>query len=777
MFEKERTNKNNNLISKLKMMKSLMFTRIGLLTGMLSVIMAFGIQAQDLKTAIQLTKSESYDKAEEMYKALVQKEPGNSKNYFYLGENYLLNYFADTISNTLAAATRAAGEIYQKGISTNASDPLNYIGLAKIANYTGDKAKADEMRTKARSFLLPYKNIKKMTPPAPEYAFALAKIAESYVNSVENTVDTGLALPFIRQAIKIDNKNPEIFLIAGDIYMMANDGSNAIRNYNLAQFADPKSPTAAMKIGFVYFKARAFTQAIQNFEEAISLNADYAPAYRELGQLYWRAGRLEQSKENFRKYLELTAGNIPAKVRYVNSLFYSGDYEEVIKSVEEILAVDQSRGYMNRLAGYSYYEKENPDYDKALSYMEKLFKVVSSDALLQKDHHYMARILVKKNQDYTKNLDELNSLKNQLDREKSRMAAATAANKAKFAASVDELSKKVSDLEAKVAAADKELDRAFTEFDLAFKAKRTDANAPMTPVERAILSEMASNYNAFRRYEGAAKTWARLIDPSKENNLNEYMLIGRAYYNAEKYKSADSILNVVIQKSPDYLPAHAQVARTYSRMDPDFKTGIARPKFEKYLSVAAKDSLNNITEMLEAMTYLGYYNMENGNYTKAKDYYNRMINLDPRSNEAKIRGYNGIAALETRAAGQEKTLEGKLSILARAAEAYNKILELDPNNTNVRNSLKWVQDYQASVKKGINPNEIKGLITDSAGNPIAYASVRVKDTAAENLTNGKGEYKFEIPQGSEILIISAQGFKTKEIEITKSRVYNVTLER
>ena len=532
-----------------------------------------------------------------------------------------------------------------------------------------------------------------------------------------------------------------------------------------------------MKIGYVYFKARAFTQAIQNFEEAINLNNNYAPAYRELGQLYWRAGRLDQSKENFKKYLDLTAGNIPAKVRYVNSLFYAGDYEEVIKNVEEILAIDQSRGYMNRLAGYSYYEKENPDYDKALAYMEKLFSVVEKDALLQKDHHYMARILVKMNQDYTKNLDELNSLKNQLDREKSRMAAASAANKAKFAASVDELTKKVNELEPKVASANKDLDRAFREFDLAFKAKRTDASAPMTPVERAILSEMASNYNSFRRYEGAAKTWAKLIDPSKENNLNEYMLIGRAYYNAEKYKSADSVLNVVIQKSPDYLPAHAQVARTYSRMDPDMKTGIARPKFEKYLSIAAKDSLENMTEMLEAMTYLGYFNMENGNYTKAKEYYNRMINLNPRNNEGKIRGYNGIAALETRAAGQEKTLEGKIAILGRAAEAYGKILEIDPNNTNVRNSLKWVQDYQVSVKKGINPNEIKGVITDSAGTPIAYASVRVKDTAAENLTNGKGEYKFEIPQGSEILIISAQGFKSKEVEITKSRVYNVKLDR
>jgi tetratricopeptide (TPR) repeat protein len=212
--------------------------------------------------------------------------------------------------------------------------------------------------------------------------------------------------------------------------------------------------------------------------------------------------------------------------------------------------------------------------------MEKLFSVISKDALLQKDHHYMARILIKRNQDYIKNLDELNSLKTQLDREKSRLSAATAANKAKFSASVDELTKKLNDLEVKVAASNKEIDRAFQEFDLAFKAKRTNPDAPITPVERAILSETASNYNALRRYEGAAKAWAMLIDPSKENNLNEYMLIGRAYYNAEKYKSADSILNVVISKSPGYLPAHAQIARTYSRMDPDFKPELPDPNLK-----------------------------------------------------------------------------------------------------------------------------------------------------------------------------------------------------
>lgn len=756
-------------------MKSSMLSKVILLTGVFSVFMVYSIKSQDLTSAIQLTRNESYDKAEEMYKALIQKEPGNSKNYFYYGENYLLDYFADTISNSLVVATKAAKEIYEKGVSANPNDPLNYVGLAKVATYLGDDKTANEMRTKAKSFLLPYKNLKKISPPAKDYAFALAKIAESYAK--DGMVDTSLALPLIRQAITIDSKNAEIFLIAGDLYMMVTDGSNAIKNYNLAQFADPQSPTAAMKIGYVYVKGRALQQAIPNFEEAIRLNANYAPAYRELGQLYWRAGRLEQSKANFKKYLELTAGNIPAKTRYVNSLFYAGDYEEVIKNVEEILAVDKSRGYMNRLAGYSYYEKENPDYVKALSYMETLFTSVNPESILQKDHHYLARILVKKNQNYPKMADELASSKTLLDKEKSRLATATAANKPKYAASVDEITKKIGGLESGLAAANKELDRAFVEYNKALNFKRTDPNAPLTSQERSIMSEMASNYYTFRRYDNAAKTWAKLIDPAKENNLNDYMQVGRAFYNGEKYKSADSVFNLVMQKSPDYLPAYVYSARTYSRMDPDTKLGLAKPKFEKLLNVAGKDSVKNESEMMEALTYLGYYNMENGNYTKAKELYNRMINLNPASKENKIRGYNGLGSLETKAAGLEKTLEGKLGYLAKSADAYEKIIAIDPMNASAKSNLKWIQDYQASVKKGINPNEIKGVVTNAAGAPVAYASVRVKDTAAENLTNGKGEYKFEIPQGSEILVISAKGYKSQEVAITKSRVYNIKLEQ
>jgi tetratricopeptide (TPR) repeat protein len=736
-----------------------------LILMVLITFFAVTIKAQDLTSATLLTRSEQYDKAQTMFQQLIQKEPANSKNYFYLGENYLAEYFSDTISNSLPVSAKSAKEIYQKGVAANANDPLNYIGLAKVAYFLGDDKIATEMRAKAKSFLLPYKNIKKISPPAPEYAYTLAKIAESYIN--EDKVDTAFALPLIREAIKIDNKNRDVYLIAGDIFILGNDGSKAIAYYNQAQFADPKSPTAAMKIGNIYVKGRALQPAIQYFNQAIELNAEYAPAYRELGQVYLLAGRFDQSKENFKKYLDLTAGNIPAKTRYVNALFYAKDYEGVIKNVEDIFAVDKSRTYMNRIAGYSCYEKNPPDYKKALAYMDTLFKTLAPERIIQKDHLYLARIIIKKDQGYPKMLDDLNALKTQLEKEKAKFSVANAADKARLKPGIDDMTQKVANSEKDLAAVDAELDRAFTAYFKALTYK---------PDDKSLLTEIANNYAINKRYDGAAKTWSKLLDPAMDNT-EELMRIGRAYYSGEKYKTADSVFTEITRKNATYVPAYLWIANTYVKMDPDLKLGLAKPKFEKVIEVAKSDSVKNAAQMMDALVYLSYYYMMNENFSKSKDYYNRMINLSPNNNEYKIRGYIGLASVEMRSTSNEKTNEGRLPYLSRAADAYNKILAIDPANASAKSQLAVVRDYEAQIKKGINPNEIKGVIKNAAGQVLPYASIRVKDTAAENLTNTKGEFKFEIPQGSEVLIISLKGYKSQEIQITKSRVYNVTLEQ
>jgi tetratricopeptide (TPR) repeat protein len=731
-------------------MKRLILRPAVLLAVMLTGF-AIGSQAQDLNSATLLTRSEQYDKAGAMLQDLIKKEPANSKNYFYLGENYLAEYYADTISNSLTVAATSAKEVYQKGVSANANDPLNYIGLAKVAFILGDNKTATEMRAKAKSFLLPYKNLKKISPPAKDYAFTLAKIAESYIKDGE--VDTSAALPLLREAIKIDNKNRDVYLIAGDVYILMNDGSKAIYFYNQAQFADPQSPTANMKIGTIYVRARQLQAAIPYFEQAIELNATYAPAYRELGQVYLLAQRFEQSKENFKKYLELTAGNIPAKNRYVNALFYAKDYAGVISNVEEIFAVDRSRIIMNRLAGYSSFENTPPDYDKALAYMETLFSSLAPEWIIQKDYLYLARILNKRNLGYPKMVDDLNSLKTQLEKAKTKPA-------------IDDLNSRISNAEKEIAKSDSELARMYVAYAKALSYKPEDKN---------LLNEIANSYYNNKRFDMAAKTWAKLLDPSKDNT-EDLMKIGRAYYNGEVYKTADSLFSVITKANPSYMPAFLWTARTYSKMDPDTKLGLAKPKFEKVAEIGKTDSVKYENEMMEAFNYLSYFHMMSENWGKSKDYYNRMINLNPNSKENKLKGYFGLGSIELRSTKDEKTNEGRLPYLSRAAEAYNKMLAIDPANASAKSQLAYVREFEASVKKGINPAEIKGVIKSKAGQPIAYASVRVKDTAAETLSNTKGEFKFEIPEGSEVLIFSAKGYKTIEIPITKSRIYNVTLE-
>ena len=452
----------------------------------------------------------------------------------------------------------------------------------------------------------------------------------------------------------------------------------------------------------------------------------------------------------------------------MKALFYTGEYDEAIKNVEEIFAVDKSKTYMNRIAGYSCYEKKDADYNKALSYMETLFKTVSPDRIIKKDYLYMAKILLKKNQNYPNMVRDNDRLKAQLEKEKARYASANAADKAKMKPNLDTLTNRTSRMNKQIAKANVEIDRAFGEYA---KALTYD------PEDKALLNEIANSCYNYRRYDEAAKTWSKLIALGK-NDITDYMQVGRAYYVGEKYKSADSIFSIVLKMSPEYIPAYVYIARTYSKMEADAKTGLAKPKFEAVIEKAGLDSAKYSRELMEAYGYLGYHYMQNENAGRAKAYYNRMITLEPNNKEFKIQGYNGLANVDIKSLGNEKTMEGRLPYLSKAQDSFNKILSIDPNNESAKNMLNYLQTVEKQIRAGINPNELKGSIKDAAGQPIANASIRVKDTAAETYTNVKGEFKFEIPMASETLIISANGYKAKEVPVQRPlHALNVVLEK
>ncbi len=718
-------------------------------TAVLCVITGAGLRAQTLKEAVTFTKNEQYDKAEALFQQLTKNNPADSKAWFHYGENSLLNYFADTISNSLVAAMKEAEDIFNKGVEANPSEPLNYVGLAKVALYNGDRDKAEQLRMKAKELLPPYKKVTKIKDPKG-YGYTLAKIAESYIRFEE--VDTSKALPFIREALLIDPRNSEVYIIAGDIYILVNDGSKAIKNYNLAQDWDLTSPTANMKIGSIYVKGRNLMAAIPYFEEAIKLDQNYAPAYRELGQLYSMAGRFNESNTYFEKYLDLTKGNIPAKIRYVNALFYAKEYDKVIKNVEEIFQVDDSRTYMNRIAGYSAYEEGN--FDQAKQYMDRLFASLDADRLIKKDYVYYARILARKNQGYLNMLIEADNNSAELGKQQARLATLKGAARDQAKAQADALQEKVNESRRRISQAEAEYKQAFDAYD---KAIRFDENEDL-----GLMYEKGSVQYAAHMYADAATTWSDMLDKGRDSE-NDYLQVGRAYYQAKAYNRADAIFGRMIQKYPDNIQGYLWMANTASAQDPDSDLGLARPKFQALLHKAAADSVKNMKEMYDALRYLGYEAMQNKRYDESKGWYTRMMNLSP---DYRIRAHSSLS-----------TLYLTMGDYPKAIEENNRILALEPGNEAAKSTLQYIAQLQRSAVPKAHPNEITGVISDTNGDPIPGASVRVKDTAAEAWTNARGEYKFVMPEESETLVISAKGYRTIEVEVTKRRVYNATLEK
>jgi tetratricopeptide (TPR) repeat protein len=315
--------------------------------------------------------------------------------------------------------------------------------------------------------------------------------------------------------------------------------------------------------------------------------------------------------------------------------------------------------------------------------------------------------------------------------------------------------------------AEKEIDMAFVSYQKALDYDKKDVN---------LLAEIANNYYTYRRYEGAARTWEKMLDLGR-NDVNNYLQIGRAYYMGKNYSKADSVFKIVTTKFPDNIQSYLMIARTYSQMDPDSRRGLAKPKFETFIQKASVDTVGNAKELVEAFGYLGYYHLKRENYNDANQWYDRIITIDPENEEYLVKGYSGKANVAFMMSELAKELDAKLPYFDRSISYYAKALESDPGNQNIRSSMDYVIAVKKNTMSHINPNELKGAIKNSDGQPIVGASIRVKDTAAETVTNVKGEFKFEIPLASEALIISARGYTTKEIPITKTRIYNIALER
>ncbi len=559
------------------------------------------IHSQDLASAKNLMLSQRFEDATEMFKTLLKQEPANGDIYYYYGINILNEYINDTYSNTKEDVAKGATVIFKTGVEKDSLNPLNHIGLGIVALFEkGDTSMANKYLSRAE-LTLP-KKVKKYTAKNRETLLQLMT-AELYAENprFKRAYKLGdLAKSFATENPEMDS--PDIYTSLGDVYLSNMKPSDAIQNYNRALYLDPTNVLLLTNIGNIYIRARNLTESRNYFEKAKAIDSTFAPLYKGLGEAYAMGGQHKFSKINYKKFLDLSGNNVPAWVSYINSLFRTKDYAEAINQIEELQKVDNSRNYLNRLAGYSAYEMKPADYEKAKSYMELFFKNTETEKIILKDYSYYGKILLK-----TKDTSQIdNGLENLC--------------KAYYMDPSD------------VKLLDEIINNAYSNdrYELAAKMLNTKIDAGQASTND--LMYLGKVYYKAKLF-GKADTAFTAVTVKEPNNLQAYVWI------ANTYASMD----------PDSKEGLAE---------PKYRSVI---KLARMDSVANSKELFDAYSYMGS-----YYFLSAHDNARAENYFWSIVKLDKQNKNWQIRGYKSLALVETKKTNYPGAIEYYRKALALA---------------------------------------------------------------------------------------------------------------
>lgn len=340
------------------------------------LVTAAGATAQTLGDAIKLTDKEQFEKATGAFRKLVTAEPQNAEAWFYFGESYWENERADS-----------AEACYRMGVGANPKYPLNKVGLGKVLWSQGRTADAQALFTEAVSTACDKAN----KFPKPLQGNTYREVAEAIAQG--NSKDLIKAQEFIAKALEMDPKNPETYVLKGDVLFDQNprDGSAPLENYKTAINMDALNPKPVTRKAFMYYRANNLDAAISEYDNAIAVDAVFAPAYRGRAEAWFKKRDFDKATADMNKYLELNKGNQSARIRNAQFLFLTGKYQESLNEISALEGEGVKNIVLKRLKGYDQVEMKDATAGKAT--LDAYFSEQPADKHVATDHEYYGKAL------------------------------------------------------------------------------------------------------------------------------------------------------------------------------------------------------------------------------------------------------------------------------------------------------------------------------------------------------------------------------------------------
>jgi tetratricopeptide (TPR) repeat protein len=405
-------------------------------------------------------------------------------------------------------------------------------------------------------------------------ANVLEAVAEAYLTDTKYLLD---AISLLNKAKGINSTDFEVHMLLGDALIKQNtqQGGDAVSSYERAAKADPKSGKPHYKIGKIYQQARASDIALASFEKAIAIDPEYAPAYKELGQTAYKNKEAEKAVKNYEKYLAITETPGDAKYQYAFFLFLAKQYEKANAIFKEVTSNPNVSPLALRYYAYSLVEQAKTEGEGGP-------KTVEARRIFEQ---YF---------------------------QKAKPEELEGADYAYFG---DLLLKTGED------------SLAIQNFELAFEMDSTQTQAGEAAAEA---------YFKAKKYDKAIESYSKLINSRKTPLMAEVFNLGRSYFYNLDFVRADSVFTLVAEKTPNMTVGYLWAAKARRQIDSTGVQGLANPMFESVIEKGSSNPEKYKKDLIEAYEYMGsYYVNIKPDIAKAKDYFQKILELDPAHAQAK----------------------------------------------------------------------------------------------------------------------------------------------
>ncbi|MBZ5495212.1 MAG: tetratricopeptide repeat protein [Acidobacteriia bacterium] len=211
-----------------------------------------------------------------------------------------------------------------------------------------------------------------------------AEIRCTLAHILQQTGRTAEAVDELNKAIASQPDSDEAHSLLGKVFLSQGKGNQAIREYQMAIDIRPEYWSNHANLGLAYYDLGRLEEAIASFRRVTELQPDNAWGFQMLGTAYHRSGDTQRALINYRQAIRL--GPSARAYSNIGMIYYDQkNYTEAARAYEQAVQISPANPVSRRNLADVYQkmgatDKARDSYSKAVSIAQGMLKVNPKDS-------------------------------------------------------------------------------------------------------------------------------------------------------------------------------------------------------------------------------------------------------------------------------------------------------------------------------------------------------------------------------------------------------------